>query len=101
MSDQHQCWPDMIWHQVMWSHLATYKTITALKMCGSTVYIVTVSTSLLVVYHKVGVKYYSWGTPADLVQQPIAGCSVNYALQCTLYCTVLCIVNGQSVQSED
>ena len=43
-------------------------------MCGSTVYIVTVSASLLVVYHKVSVKYYSWGTPAHLVEQPIDLC---------------------------
>ena len=57
--------PMLAGHDLTSSYMVQNYYYKSTLVCGSTVYIVTVSASLLVVYHKVSVKYYSCHVTID------------------------------------
>ena len=104
-------WPDMIWHQLIYSHLHTFNNVqlhtklslhnplllclVALSLCAHSDCII-ISASLLVVCHRVSVKYYSWGTGAHLVVQPVDhSLAIASTVLYSAHCIVLCILNEQ------
>ena len=89
-------------YMVPFSYIQNYHhyKATCIDVCGSTVYIVTVSASLLVVYHKVSVKHYSWAAPAHLAVQPLTSIWLLYKLCTTMHTVLYCVLwtDSMSVQ---
>jgi hypothetical protein len=71
-------------------------------VCGSTMYIVIVSASLLVIPQSECKILYSWGNTCSLSGTTYwTSVWLKYKLHYNAHCTVLCIVNGYAVRVDN